>query len=89
MLSVQMDRGEAEIDTALEMCNTYCQDDCLRACFEVERPVHMVVLDAYWIDQTEVTIAQYRQCVEAGACGAPANRDSDTRSAHYEDTAIG
>jgi formylglycine-generating enzyme required for sulfatase activity len=30
-----------------------------------------VTLDAFWIDQTEVTNTQYRQCVEAGVCQAP------------------
>ena len=32
---------------------------------------HTVELDSFWIDQTEVTNAHYRRCVEAGACRAP------------------
>jgi formylglycine-generating enzyme required for sulfatase activity len=38
-----------------------------------ERPQHRVTLDAFWIMQTEVTNAQYRQCVADGACTAPNN----------------
>jgi len=40
-----------------------------------ERPQHSVYLDAFWIDQTEVTNEQYRQCVESGTCRAPTTCD--------------
>jgi formylglycine-generating enzyme required for sulfatase activity len=35
------------------------------------RPPHAVLLDGFWFDRTEVTNAQYRLCVEAGACEVP------------------
>jgi formylglycine-generating enzyme required for sulfatase activity len=62
-----MGSDDAEVDIALEMCNTY-YGNCEREWFEVEQPVHAVALDDFWIDRTEVTNVQYRQCVEAGAC---------------------
>ncbi|MBI9044578.1 MAG: SUMF1/EgtB/PvdO family nonheme iron enzyme [Anaerolineaceae bacterium] len=36
-----------------------------------EKPIHTVYLDAYWMDQTEVTNAMYEKCVEAGKCDKP------------------
>jgi len=35
-----------------------------------EKPQHKVYLDAFWIDRTEVTNAQYKKCAQAGQCKA-------------------
>ncbi len=36
-----------------------------------EHPQHTVYVDAFWIDRTEVSNAQYRKCVEESACLEP------------------
>lgn len=33
-----------------------------------EKPQHPIHLDAFWIDQTEITYNEYERCVRAGAC---------------------
>jgi formylglycine-generating enzyme required for sulfatase activity len=79
-----MGSDDGEVDAALEMCNIY-YGDCKREWFEVEQPAHSVTLDDFWIDQTEVTNAQYRGCVEAGDCDPPTSASSDTRATYYND----
>jgi len=36
-----------------------------------ERPSHVIALRSFWIDLTEVTVADYRTCVERKGCTAP------------------
>ena len=45
-----------------------CNSDVDKGCSEVEKPGREVYLDAFRIDTYEVTVADYRRCVEAGKC---------------------
>jgi formylglycine-generating enzyme required for sulfatase activity len=36
-----------------------------------EQPVHRVVVKDFYMSKTEVTVGQYRKCVEAGVCSKP------------------
>ena len=55
-----------------------------------EKPVHLVYLDAFFVDKHEVTVAAYRRCVEARVCSKPQshgtlkyyNWDSENRDNH-------
>ncbi|MBP7042697.1 MAG: SUMF1/EgtB/PvdO family nonheme iron enzyme [Chloroflexi bacterium] len=50
---------------------------------ESELPLHTVYLDAYWIDQTEVTNGQYALCVADGPCQEPRFLKSATRDSYF------
>jgi serine/threonine-protein kinase len=57
--------------------------DCKRAWYTGEHPRHKVYVDAFWIDQTEVTNARYKKCVDAGACSPPVGSWTLTRDTYY------
>ena len=48
-----------------------------------ELPAHDVSLDAFWIDQLEVTNAMYMLCVQAGTCPPPEDWASDKRPSYF------
>ena len=52
-----------------------------------DAPIHKVYLDAFWIDQTEVTNAMYGKCVaDIGACKKPTNVSSFNRWRYYDNS---
>jgi formylglycine-generating enzyme required for sulfatase activity len=54
-----------------------------RGCALDAQPIHAVYLDAYMIDKTEVSNAQYAACEAAGACAPPISISSATRAHYY------
>jgi formylglycine-generating enzyme required for sulfatase activity len=76
---------------ALALCREYGKLNsagyCTAASFDNEKPAHVVALDGFWIDRTEVTNGQYQRCVAAGACTPPVDLGSYTRASYYGDPA--
>jgi formylglycine-generating enzyme required for sulfatase activity len=50
-----------------------------------EKPQHLVQLDDFWLDQTEVSNGKYTLCVRAGICQPPKQNRSRTRIGYFED----
>ena len=50
-----------------------------------ERPVHKVSVSSFLIAKSEVTVEQYRTCVEAGVCAEPNAYDPDHEIKQYCD----
>jgi len=49
-----------------------CNESVDGYCGSDEYPYHEVTLSGYYIDKTEVTQGEYKECVDAGECDTPA-----------------
>lgn len=57
--------------------------------FPNERPEHIVTLDAYYIDEYEVTLSLYRKFLEQGKHGSPPTWDAEAATSVGDRPAIG
>lgn len=48
-----------------------------------EEPAHFVQLNAFWVDQVEVTNGMYALCIDAGTCRPPTSLSSDNRFEYF------
>jgi formylglycine-generating enzyme required for sulfatase activity len=53
-----------------------------------EIPAHDVTLDAFWIDQVEVTNGMYGLCLKAGVCRPPVKLNSDNQYDYFGNPAF-
>jgi serine/threonine-protein kinase len=63
--------GSTDNEVAQVVKQCYADTQTCQAMFNVEKPQHTVWLDAFWIDQTDITNSQYQKCVNDGSCQPP------------------
>ena len=84
MVMVYVPEGKFEMGSSDEQRDLYVEEGLWRDTWNPnEQPVHTVYLDAFWIDQTEVTNGQYALCVATGVCLEPHSAKSATRTNYY------
>lgn len=60
------------IMSAAELCQRQAPSEvCRPRAFADEQPLHTVELSSFWLDTTEVTVADYQRCVEQRRCDPP------------------
>jgi formylglycine-generating enzyme required for sulfatase activity len=85
---VLVPEGAFEMGSNLDAVMPFCPDwdqgrQCLAKNYIGEAGVHTVALDAYYIDQYEVTNQAYALCVKTGDCEAPADISLGTQDYYY------
>ena len=73
-----------DADVGLVECQKLAiEGGCPRSWFEDEEPIHTVTLSDYYIDQFEVTNAEYNACVRAEKCELPSSVSSATHISYF------
>jgi formylglycine-generating enzyme required for sulfatase activity len=86
MILLYVPAGEFIMGIKAEDALAECQKfhlDCQLDWFKDGEPPHTVNLDAFWIDQTEVTNAMYAKCVQDGKCDPPGSIKSFAGDSYY------
>ncbi len=73
----------ASANRLLEVCQRF-RSDCRRDWFLNVEPERKVSLDAFWIDETEVTNKMYKACMDAGKCAPPFQVNSSRRESYFD-----
>ncbi len=83
-----MGSTSGQVDTAVSLCRASPdRDSCVYSEFASEMPQREVTLDAFYMDETEVTNNEYRACVSAGFCDPPDAGSGDYSRSNYYDRA--
>ena len=68
-LRFEMGSTPLEVIETLLLCHQEPYGElCDQAMFSDEMPTHRVSLSSFWLDRTEVTVADYARCVSLGRC---------------------
>jgi formylglycine-generating enzyme required for sulfatase activity len=73
ILTPDLGVGSTEISPKDGMTLLYVPAGEFTMGYAYEGPIHKVTLDAYWIDQTDVTNTMYANCVSVGQCSPPSD----------------
>ncbi|MBK7318632.1 SUMF1/EgtB/PvdO family nonheme iron enzyme [Candidatus Villigracilis affinis] len=79
---------EAVLDCEKSKSEALNEYNCSRELFLDEEPPAPVNLDAFWIDETEVTNEMYAECVAEGICAQPTDISSSTNASYYNNPAF-
>jgi len=81
-----MGSTSSQTSAAATECRRHAdRDSCLLEDFNNEMPQREVYISAFYMDETEITNAQYKACVNDGSCSLPDSGSGSYRRSNYYD----